>query len=84
MYIKHRVNALHLTCPEPLLRLRVALNAADLGECVEVLTNDASSVRDFHRLAELTGHQMVLFEELENHDLNHGIAPIYRFVLQKG
>ncbi len=84
MYIKHGVNALGLTCPEPLLKARVGLHAVAIGECVEILTSDVSSVKDFHRLVELTGHQMMLFEELNNNDFNQEIELVYRFVLQKG
>ncbi len=84
MRIKYGINALGLICPEPLLKARVALNAIATGDCVEVLTNDESSVNDFHRLVELTEHQMVIFETLNNNDLHQEIELLYRFVLQKG
>jgi TusA-related sulfurtransferase len=60
--IKQHVDALGLICPAPLLMTRVALNNIAIGECVEVLCSDASSVNDFHRLIELTQHRMMTFE----------------------
>ena len=63
--IKQHVNALGLICPAPLLMTRVALNNSAVGECVEVLCSDASSVNDFHRLIELTQHRMMVFETVK-------------------
>jgi TusA-related sulfurtransferase len=86
--IKQHIDALGLTCPEPLLMTRVALNKIDINECVEVLTSDVSSVNDFHRLIELTNHKMMLFEEVNNSvthkSINTEIEVYYRFVLKKG
>ncbi len=88
MQIKQYVNALGLICPEPLLMTRVALNKIAIHECVEVLTSDTSSVDDFHRLIELTKHQMMSFEEINNSINqqidNKEIEVHYRFVLKKG
>jgi TusA-related sulfurtransferase len=91
--IKQHVNALGLICPEPLLKTRVALNHVAIGECVEVLTSDESSVNDFHRLVELTEHKMMTFEKrnkrlsqnnIEQMNVNHEIEIHYRYVLKKG
>ena len=93
MLIKQHVNALGLICPEPLLKTRVALNHVAIGECVEVLTSDESSVNDFHRLVELTEHKMMTFEKrnkrlsqnnIEQMNLKHEIEIHYRYVLKKG
>jgi len=84
MRIKYGINALGLICPEPLLKVRVALNAISIGECVEVLASDESSVKDLHRFVELTEHQILLCETLNHNDFNQGIELVYRFVLQKG
>ena len=93
MLIKQHVNALGLICPEPLLKTRVALNHVAIGECVEVLTSDESSVNDFHRLVELTEHKMMTFEKrnkrlsqnnIEQMNVNHEIEIHYRYVLKKG
>ncbi len=93
MLIKQHVNALGLICPEPLLKTRVALNHVAIGECVEVLTSDESSVNDFHRLVELTEHRMMAFEKINNRlsqnnvdqmNVNQEIDIHYRYVLKKG
>ena len=60
-----------------------------VGECVEVLTSDKSSVNDFHRLMELTEHTMMVFEEVtttsqEVSTVNQEEATCYRYVVQKG
>lgn len=84
MRIKYGINAIGLICPEPLLKLRVALNTITIGECVEILASDKSSVKDLHRFVELTDHQMILCETLNHNDFNQEIELVYRFVLQKG
>ena len=93
MLIKQHVNALGLICPEPLLKTRVALNQVAIGECVDVLSSDVSSVNDFHRLVELTEHRMMAFEQVNNHlsqnnvnqmNVNQEIEIHYRYVLKKG
>lgn len=93
--VKHRVNALGLICPAPLLMTRVALNNIAIGECIEVLCSDVSSVNDFHRLTELTQHRMMTFEVVnkcpgifqnnaDQDNMNQDIAIQYRYVLKKG
>lgn len=72
---------------------RVALNNVAIGECVEVLTSDASSIDDFHRLIELTEHSMAAFEvinkrlcqkDVDQININPEIEIHYRYVLKKG
>ncbi|MGH1484606.1 MAG: sulfurtransferase TusA family protein [Cellvibrionaceae bacterium] len=73
--IKCTINACGLRCPEPLLKVRQALNVLCTGEYVEVIATDPASVKDFHRMAELTKNTLVEFEQQEH---------IYRYVLKKG
>ncbi len=75
LYIKYTVDALDLPCPAPLLKARQGLKNINVGEFIEVIANDAASVRDFHRFAELTSHKLVKFEQS---------AQRYRYVLEKG
>ncbi len=88
--VKQRVNALGLICPAPMLMARVALNRIAIGECIEVLCSDASSVNDFYRLTELTQHQMMTFEVVDKclgisqNSADQDIAIQYRYVLKKG
>jgi len=73
--IKYTVDASGLFCPAPLLKAREGLHKISSGECIEVIATDSGSVRDFHRLVELTEHKLVEFEQL---------AQTYRYVLEKG
>ena len=73
--IKCTIDARDLRCPEPLLKARESLKGLEPGECLEVLANDAGSVRDFHKMVELTNHTMVLFEEKQQS---------YRYILKAG
>lgn len=75
MPIKYTVDASGLACPAPLLMARQGLHKVNSGECIEVIATDAGSVRDFHRLVELTEHKLIEFEELTD---------TYRYVLEKG
>ncbi|MGH1439569.1 MAG: sulfurtransferase TusA family protein [Cellvibrionaceae bacterium] len=75
MSIKYTVDARGYSCPVPLLKAREGLNNINIGECIEVITTDASSVRDFHRMVELTTHKLIAFEQL---------TQSYRYVLEKG
>lgn len=73
--IRITVDARGLPCPAPLLKARQALLKVAIGERIEVLASDSTSVRDFHRLAELSRHQLIEFEAL---------AKSYRYILEKG
>ncbi len=75
MAIKYTVDVRGLTCPAPLLKARQGLNEVSIGECIEVLATDKSTVRDFHRMVELTEHKLISFQETEQ---------VYRYVLEKG
>ena len=73
--IKRSIDACGLKCPQPLLKTRQGLQGIKVGECLEVLFTDNASVEDFQKMAKLTGHSLLLFEEL---------VDSYRYVLQKG
>lgn len=53
------LDARGLTCPMPLLKAKLALNAMQAGQILYVSATDAGSVRDFQRFAELSGHQLL-------------------------
>ncbi len=61
------VDASGLTCPLPLLKAKQQLNRINSGECIKVTATDAGSVRDFHSFADLSGHQLVAFEQTGEH-----------------
>lgn len=54
-----------LRCPLPLLKAKQALREMVTGEMLRVLATDAGSVRDFQAYAQLSGHELVAFAELE-------------------
>lgn len=58
------VDACGLRCPMPLLKAKQALNALDAGQCVRVLATDKGSVRDFRTFARLSGHALLVFNDL--------------------
>mgnify|MGYP000342006150 CR=1 FL=1 len=69
------IDAKGLSCPMPLLKAKLALNACSPGQAVRVLATDAGSVRDFHSFAELSAHTLLGFT-------NHG--DYFEYVLLKG
>lgn len=64
--IKATIDASGLTCPLPLLKAKQGLKTLASGECLRVIATDAGSVRDFNAFAELSGNQLVAFEESDN------------------
>ncbi len=64
--IKSTIDASGLTCPLPLLKAKQGLKTLASGECLRVIATDAGSVRDFNAFAELSGNQLVAFEESDN------------------
>ena len=63
-----------LQCPLPLLKAKQALNAMNSGECVQVISTDKGSWRDFRVFCEQSGH--LLLDSREE-------AGLYRYLLQK-
>ena len=59
------LDARGLSCPLPLLKMKLALKTMEASEKLRVLTTDEGSVRDFKAFCELAGH---LLEELTVHD----------------
>ncbi len=52
-----------LFCPEPLFQTRQSIDELEVGEILEVLTDDPAADEDLHRFAKRTGHEVVLFEK---------------------
>lgn len=52
------VDASGLTCPLPLLRLKVALRELAAGDTVQLITTDPNSGRDIARFCEVGRHQL--------------------------
>ncbi len=56
-----------LFCPEPLFQTRENIDQIEVGEVMEVLADDPAAEEDLHRFAKRAGHEMVLFERMEDH-----------------
>jgi len=64
--IDKKVDARGLSCPLPLLKAKQALNSADQGAVVEVVSDDPSSERDFNVFSKQSGHELLLVQNLNN------------------
>ncbi len=63
-----------LVCPMPLLKAKRALSTMEVGQCLQVLSTDQGSVRDFRVFAEQSGHLLLASDEAEG---------VYRHLLKK-
>lgn len=68
------IDCIGLYCPEPLFQTRQALDAISTGEVLEVLADDPAAEEDLKRLVKRTGHELLLFEEIND---------IFRFHIKK-
>lgn len=64
-----------LSCPLPLLKMKLALKQLELGERVYVETTDSGSWSDFHKFAEITNNELVSAKKAADH---------YQFIIIKG
>ncbi len=63
---KKRLDCIGLFCPQPLFQTREQLDAIDVGDVLEVLTDDPAAEEDLKRFAKRTGHEIVKFEKEGN------------------
>ena len=63
--IDERLDACGLACPLPLLKAKQALNRLKPGQVLEVRATDAGSVRDFKAYADLSAHELLSTEEVD-------------------
>lgn len=73
--IDERLDACGLACPLPLLKAKQALNKLQPGQILEVRATDAGSVRDFRAYADLSAHELLSTEEVDQ---------IYIHILRRG
>lgn len=64
-----------LSCPLPLLKMKLALKQMEPGEVICVETSDAGSWQDFKKFTDITENEMLSAEEFDAH---------YLFVIKKG
>jgi tRNA 2-thiouridine synthesizing protein A len=51
-----------LFCPEPLFQTRQGIDAIEVGEVLEVYTDDPAAEEDLKRFAKRAGHEVVSFQ----------------------
>lgn len=72
--IDKTIDCIGLFCPVPLLNTRSALNEMEIGEMLEVFSDDPASDSDIKALINRTGQELVNFED------NNGE---FRFLIKK-
>jgi tRNA 2-thiouridine synthesizing protein A len=56
------LDCIGLYCPQPLFQTREQIDAIQVGEILEVLSDDPAAEEDLKRFAKRTGNQIVRFE----------------------
>ena len=69
------LDCIGLFCPEPLFQTRERMDAIEIGQMLEVLSDDPAAEEDLTRYAKRAGHEMLEVEDLNDHK---------RFLIRKG
>ena len=64
-----------LLCPEPVMLLHQVMDEVEVGERVEVLATDPSTVRDFTRFCSFLSHELLRHDEIDGE---------FHFLIRKG
>jgi TusA-related sulfurtransferase len=59
------VDCLGLFCPEPILRTRLAIDSAEVGQIIEVIADDPSAENDIKAWAKHTGHEILKIDKVD-------------------
>jgi tRNA 2-thiouridine synthesizing protein A len=59
---KKTLDCIGLYCPEPLFQTREQIDSIEVGDVLEVLSDDPAAEEDLKRFAKRTGNEMVHFE----------------------
>lgn len=70
-----QLNLKGLSCPLPLLKMKLALKQLEPGQVIYVETSDSGSWQDFHKFTEITDNELISAEQCDAH---------YQFVIKKG
>ena len=60
---KKTLDCIGLFCPQPLLQSREQIDSIEVGDILEVLSDDPAAEEDLKRFAKRTGHEIVKFEK---------------------
>jgi TusA-related sulfurtransferase len=55
-----------LYCPQPLFETKQAIDKLGPGEVLEVFADDPAAEEDLKRFCKRTGHELLLYEKLED------------------
>lgn len=72
---RQTLDCIGLYCPEPLFRTREQIDRIEVGEVLEVLTDDPAAEEDLKRFAKRTGHEIIKFERTRD---------FLRFLIKRG
>ncbi len=61
--IDKTIDCIGLYCPMPLLNTRTAIDEIEIGQILEVLSDDPASDSDIKALINRTGQELVKFED---------------------
>ena len=64
-----------LYCPEPLFQTRENIDEIEIGEVLEVISDDPAAEEDITRFAKRAGHDVIKFEKSDDQ---------MRFLIRKG
>jgi tRNA 2-thiouridine synthesizing protein A len=60
--VAETLDCLGLYCPEPLFQTRESIDAIEVGDVLEVLSDDPAAEEDLTRFAKRAGHEVVSIE----------------------
>ncbi len=69
-----KLDCIGLYCPEPLFQTRENIDSIEVGQILEVLSDDPAAEEDLHRFAKRAGHEIIKFEKNED---------VLRFLIKK-
>ena len=72
---KQTLDCVGLYCPEPLFQTRENMDEIEIGEVLEVLSDDPAAEEDITRFAKRAGHEIIKFEKADDQ---------MRFLIKKG
>lgn len=72
---KQTLDCMGLYCPIPLFQTRSEIDKLEVGEVLEVLSDDSAAEEDLKRFAKRTGHEIIKFEKKDD---------CLRFLIKKG
>jgi tRNA 2-thiouridine synthesizing protein A len=66
MHVDKTLDCIGLFCPMPIFNTTETINSIQVGEVLEVLTDDPASIQDIPRWAKRTGHKLLKFEDQQD------------------